>query len=160
METSHVDLDKQDRPFPLTQQDVDVLDEGVSVENTGEHVGAGALGNLRGGDPARRHVPHQSDIVRRLATSDAHRCEAEFVPEPATVLAEVLQRDGNILTPGDGFANGLDFGLKAIAALQEAAVSPDQFVAGIAGDVLERAVDVDERHTLFTQIADGQTIPG
>ena len=75
--------------------------------------------------------------MRRLASSDAYGRETEFVPEPASVLAVVLQRDGNIRTPGNCVADRLDFGLKAITALQETAVSPDQFVTGIAGDVLE-----------------------
>ena len=86
------------------------------------------------------------------------RRHAQLVPEHRAVLAVVAQGDGDGLPALDGDADALDLGLRAIGALQVAAIAPDQLVQPISGDLLEGVVGEDERRVGLAEIGHGDAV--
>ncbi len=86
--------------------------------------------------------PHE---VSELSFRGLHREDLELVPEEIPVLAVVAQHDFGLLAFAEADADLLQAGLVGVGALQEAAVVADRLGDGVAGGLLERRVDVDER---------------
>jgi hypothetical protein len=83
------------------------------------------------------------DLVRPRV---AHRRHVQHVPEETAVLAVVAEQRPPVRLLGDRAPDLLELRLVAVGALQQAAVAPDHVVAAIARHLLERVIDVDDRH--------------
>jgi len=125
----------------------------------GAQVGERRVAGLLGGS-ADRDVALDADEVGQHLPGVEHRGNQQLIPEGRAVLA-VVADGGDALAPlGDGLANGVEPRLVGVVAVQEAAVAADHLVGGVAGDVGEGRVGVDDGHVLGLGIDDDDALAG
>ena len=114
------------------------------------------VGRLQPGQPValERHIHLAREEVGELARLVVHGGEQQPVPESGPVPAVVpeVQLDRAPLLdgaphPGDRIGVG-------VGSLQEAAISPDDLLARVAGQAAERVVDEHDRIVGQTQVGD------
>ena len=69
----------------------------------------------------------------------------EFIDKTRPVLAVIDDFNINRLAGFNRFSHCLDVARIGARALQEAAIAPDDFFFGIAGDAIKRRIGVDDR---------------
>ena len=102
----------------------------------------GLAERILGGAPAR-HVKLAGEEIQQLAFSIVDRADEQRVPEGSTVLAVVQDFGAERAVGVQRIADMLNRLPVGPGALQEAAVAPDHFTFGIAGQVEEGAVRED-----------------
>ncbi|MNI81406.1 hypothetical protein D3C73_1380150 [compost metagenome] len=89
-----------------------------------------------------------------------HRRDRQLVPEGAAVLAVVAQYFAAGTAFGQRLANARSGKLVPVIALQETAILVKDLVAAVAGQALERRVDVDQNGVIAFLFGDHDAVVG
>ncbi len=101
-------------------------------------IGLDLVGTLLAGG----NVVADADEMRDLAIVVVHRRDLQVVPEHFAILAQVAQHDVDRAPLAQGDAHAAAFVFVQSGRGHEARIAADDFVGAVAGDVLERGVDV------------------
>src|SRR4029079_4694025 len=91
-------------------------------------------------------VLHADEVRDAIRPRIPYRRDVELVPEKTAILAVIAQNRLSIALLGDRPADLVELGLIVVLALEKTAIAADDFGAGVAGDLFESPIDVDQRH--------------
>lgn len=116
-------------------------------------------------DPLQRRdlstdIALDADEIGEVIRLVAYRRDGEFVPERRAILAEVAQHFAAGLATAYCFADSRQPWLLPLSSLEEPAIAVENVIHGIAGQVLEGAICVDEDAVITLLLSHHDTVVG
>ena len=132
--------------------------EKATVAEAGEDVVVGAMFELLIESDLGGDVVLDADEVGDETVAIADGRHVEFVPEEGAIFAIVSEDGTDVGAFAERFADGHDFWLIEVVALEESAVATVDFCCRVAGHALEGRVDVGEGKVGEIGVGDGDSV--
>ncbi len=101
-----------------------------------------------------------AEVVEHVAVGAQHRADVQLVDERGAVAPVVQKIESDVAAVAERIPDALHLRRVSVRSLEEAAVASDQLVGAVTGQLLEGAVDEDDRIVRLVRIGEDHRHPG